>query len=270
MYEHHWHLNRRPFDDVSSPDFYVPIESHQATLLKLRYLVEQHKGVGVVVGEHGLGKTYLTQVLEQQLRNEGQGDVLRLVIPQLQPRELCAYFAARLGAKVTARDSQDVVLQALESQLAQRREQNVHTMLLIDDAHLLSIDHLQALRLLLNLRQSQGADFTMILIGRTELLSQLSRLAALQQRMTVKAALEPLSVGEVATYLAGRLKASGRTEHLFSDDAAQAIWEISQGIPRRINQLADLALLVGFADTLHQLGAVEIEAAAQELLSVAA
>jgi type II secretory pathway predicted ATPase ExeA len=268
MYEAYYHLSRRPFDDGATPEFYFPSGTHQAALLKLRYLIDQRKGIGLIAAEHGLGKTFLTHVLEQSLEGEGVGPFLRLVIPQLSPAGTLAYFASRLGAAVESVESDQRVLAAVEEQLELRRQSGEHPVLLIDDAHLLEIPHLNLIRLLLNLKEDGRADFSVILSGRTELLSRLSRIGALDQRIVVRTALQPLKPNEIASYVRKRLQTAGCEQIPFHERTAETIWELSQGIPRRINQLCDLAMLVGFADELSRLGPVEIEAAAEELRTV--
>ncbi|WP_437225519.1 ExeA family protein [Planctomicrobium sp. SH661] len=270
MYEAHWHLLRRPFEDGAQPEFYYASQTHQTALLKLRYLVDQRKGIGLIAGEHGLGKSFLTHVLERDTRDDGIGPFFRLVFPQLSPAGTLAYFASRLGSSVTAKDSDDVVLLALERQLQAFQAEQKHVVLLIDDAHLLEVPQLHLLRMLLNLREEGRSDFSLILSGRTELLSRLQRVAALDQRVVVRTALEPLHQEEVLPYLRHRLSVAGRSSNIFNEQSARSIWELSQGIPRRINQICDLALLVGYVDELQSIQAVEIEAAAEELMSVAA
>jgi len=270
MYESHWKLHQRPFEDGAHPEFYYPAQSHQTALLKLRYLIDQHKGIGVIAGEHGLGKSYLTHVLEAEIQQAGGEGFYRLVFPQLSPAGTLAYFAGRLGSTVTAKDSDDVVLSALEQQLQAFQRQHRHIVFLIDDAHLLEMPQLHLLKLMLNFREEGRSDFSLILSGRTELLSRLQRLSALDQRVIVRTALEPLTREEVLPYVQRRIAVAGRKDRIFDEPAAQTIWELSQGIPRRINQLCDLALLVGFVDELREIQSVEIEAAAEELLSVAA
>lgn len=270
MYETFWNLKRRPFDDGAAPDFYYPGRTHQAALLKLRYAIDQRKGVGLLAGEHGLGKTFITHVLEQDVRSEGIGPFFRLVFPQLSPSGTLAYLAARLGADVTSHDADDRILRALEDRLTQLHGEQRHVVFLIDDAHLLDLPHLHLLRLLLNLREEGVGDFTLLLSGRTEILARLQGLAALDQRTIIRAVVEPLPAEEVLPYLQRRLAVAGRADVVFSAGAGQAIWELTQGIPRRINQLCDLALLVGYVDELGTIDTVEIEAAAEELMSIAA
>lgn len=270
MYEGYWKLSRRPFDDGVAPDFYFPGSTHQAALLKLRYLIDQRKGIGLIVGEHGLGKSFLTHVLEHDPLCEGVGPFVRLVIPQLTPAGTIAYLARRLGAEFPDHASDQCILRALELRLEEFRDHRQHPVLLVDDAHLLDVPHLNMLRLLLNLREEQRADFSILLSGRTELLARLSRIAALDQRVMVRAALLPLEADDVLGYVQHRMQIAGCSSRIFNERAAKTIWELSQGIPRRINQICDLALLVGFVDELKGIGPVELEAAAEELHSVAA
>jgi general secretion pathway protein A len=268
MYEAFWKLNQRPFDDGARTDFYFGSPTHQAALLKLRYLIDQRKGIGLIVGEHGLGKTFLTHVIEREFHGRGVS-FRRLNFPQLSPTGMLAYLAGRIGALVSSHDPDETILLALEQQLEQFHGQQ-HIVFMIDDAHLLDMAQLHVLRLLLNLREEGRADFTLVLAGRTELLARLSKLPALEQRMTVRTALAPLQKADIVPYLQHRLQVAGRSDTVFSPSAAAAVWELSQGIPRRINQLCDLALLVGYVDELPKIDVVEIEAAAEELMSIAA
>lgn len=270
MYEAYWKLTQRPFEDGPRPDCYVATRTHQAALLKLRYLVEQRKGIGLIAGEHGLGKTFLTHLLTSELAAARSTRVARLVFPLLNPEDTLGYLAERLGLETSDHETDGRRLRRLEDHLAQLRRDREHVVIVVDDAHLLDLPQLHVLRLLLNLHEQETADLSLVLSGRAELLPRLSRLAALDQRVSVRAVLDPLSVDEVATYVSRRLVAAGRHEILFDSRAAQTLWELSQGIPRRINQLCDLSLLVGFVDELAGIGPVEIQAAAEELLSPAA
>ncbi|WP_417848777.1 ExeA family protein [Thalassoglobus sp.] len=269
MYEVYWKLSSRPFEDGAYPDFYSASPSHQASLLKLRYLIQQNKGIGLLLGDHGLGKTYLTHVLERECHDDGIGPFIRLVFPCLAPGEILNYFAMRLGiqtANVTATES---VLIQVEEKLREIAKNNGHPVFVIDDAHLLDVEHLDVLRLLLNLHEQGTCRFSMILSGRSDLLSRVQRIKALDQRASVRMALQPLTYEQVQTYIADRLGAAG-AEEIFDQRAVRTIWELAQGVPRRINQLCDLALLVGFVDQLPLISPVEVEAAADELVCIQA
>lgn len=267
MYESYWKLDQRPFENGAAPQFYYPSPSHQASLLKLRYLIEQQKGLGLIVGEHGLGKSFLTHVLERECQSEQIGPFIRLVVPALSTSETLAYLAARLGVAVKSGQSIEGTLLALESRLQKLNQQKQFPVFIIDDAHLLDIEQLQLLRLLLNIHEDGIGRFTLILCGRTDLLARVKRLKDLDQRIAVHMAMQPLSEAEVLNYVRHRLEVAGRGS-MFEPETARSIFELSQGVPRRINQICDLSLLVGFVDQLEMISALEIETAADEILCV--
>ncbi len=155
MYTSYWGLSRRPFEERQESDLYFGAGSHQTARLKLRYLVDQRKGIAVLAGEHGLGKSLLTQVFE---REANVAPVIRLLLPQLSAADTLAYFASRLGCDVSEQHPQHRLLRELEDKLASLKASGSHAVFVIDDAHLLDNTHLNALRLLLNLNESGRAD----------------------------------------------------------------------------------------------------------------
>ncbi|MEZ5943003.1 MAG: AAA family ATPase [Planctomycetaceae bacterium] len=262
MYTEFWGLQRRPFDERQSADMYFPAASQQSALLKLRYMVDQRKGLAVIAGEHGLGKSLLTQVFEKQSPTT---PVIRLVIPNLSADESVAYFASRLGCPSEALGSNVSVLCCLEEKLAQLQSEQIHVVFVVDDAHLLDGHHLDTLRLLSCLNETGAADFSMVLVGRTQLLGRLSHIESLNCRIALRAAVTPLGVTEVIPYVRHRIAIAGGDPAIFQDECEDALWRHSRGIPRRVNQICDLALLVGLADELKSIGAIDIVAAAEEL-----
>ena len=141
-------------------------------------------------------------------------------------------------------------------------------MIVLDDAHLLQPQHFETLQLLMSVQQHVGNVLSFVLVGRPELLSRVERVPGLDQRVAVRMAVDPLTAEETGAYIEHRLRIAGGAETMFRDDAYQAFWEISQGVPRRMNQICDLSLLVGYADGMRELTGVEVEAAAEELLTV--
>ncbi|MFV0442941.1 MAG: ExeA family protein [Planctomycetaceae bacterium] len=269
MYESYWGLSRAPFDTAHAPEFYFPARSHHGALLKLRYLIENQKGCGVVVGDHGLGKTFLTYVLEREL-SAACGPFVRILFPLISPAELLRYVGLQTGAiaaESAAVPATDVVLTKLEHWLKSRGEAAGSPVLIVDDAHLLDPEHLQTLQFLLHLGPA-GQGFTLILAGRSDLLPRIRRVPALADRVSVQTVLQPLSSDETPQYVAHRLRTAGCGGAILAPAAVHAAWELSRGFPRSLNQLCDLSLLVGFAEGLKVLSRVDIEAAAEELTSV--
>src|SRR5436190_397120 len=164
MYEGYWKLERSAFGGAAEAADFFPSRTHHAALLKLKYLIENRQGAGVLSGAHGLGKTYLTHVLEADL-DPTSGPVARLVFPQMTPAEMLSYLAAKLGAETTAQESlrADLVLRRFESRLAELARIGRHPILIVDEAHLLEPEHFQTLHLLTNLPEEARATCTLLL-----------------------------------------------------------------------------------------------------------
>lgn len=270
MYERYWHLDRPAFESDFDTKFYFPARSHQGALLKLRFALEHRKGIAVLVGDHGVGKSFLTHVLEQELDGPLR-PFLRLVFPQLSPADMLSYLAMRLEASPgpgVQRSSQDQTLRSLECRLERMAREGHRQVIVLDDAHLLQPQHFETLQLFMSVQQQAGNVLSLILVGRPELLSRVERVPGLDQRVAVRMGIEPLSGEETEQYIEHRLRIASVSQSMFRDDAYRVFWEISQGIPRRMNQICDLSLLVGYADGMSELTSIEVEAAAEEMQSV--
>jgi MSHA biogenesis protein MshM len=278
MYGDYWNLTRLPFENSCDPLFFFRGRSHEAALLKLQYVVEQSKGVALLVGEHGTGKTCVTRTLEAELQSSAESDssvhcmpLVRLMFPRLSADEVLRYLVEGLTESTAALPAAtDAVVRRLESLLREHAAAGRRPTFLIDDAHLIEEPAvLQMLAQVMSLCEAQRLPLSLMLLGQPELIRQVHRVPALDSRVAVRAALHPLDVDGTAAYIRHRLQVAGLDDCVFDDDALTAFHRLSQGYPRRINQLCDLALLVGYADELSSLSSGEVEAAAEELLSVA-
>ncbi len=275
MYSQHWKLNRRPFENTLEPEFFFPSQTHQAALLKMRYLIENQKGAGVLVGPTGTGKTFVTHRLAKEL-SPSVGPWLNFVFPQLSADDLLTDVAIRLGGESVVADwpthsvlPRSAALRIIERSLDEHSRAGRHPVLVIDDAHLIDDPAtLQALELLLNFQRPPQRAFSLILLGDRLLLSRLARLPRFDERLAVRAMLQSLPPGETARYIRFRLEVSGARNAIFDAEALAEIAELSDGIPRRINRLADLALLVGYADGRSQLTAEDVASVSEELATV--
>lgn len=271
MYEAFWRLNGKPFEDDGDPRSYYPTEAHQGALLKLRYAIEGRRPAAVLAGPSGTGKTMLVEILKRQLP-ERYRPFVHLVYPQLLPAELFGYLADELGAPPAGSSQQplDQVLRRLQSRLVELARQGQHAVLAVDEAHLLSDPRTwAALRLLLNFTVAGNPTLTLLLVGAPLLLSLLERQPELENRVSVKCLLRPLSLEETFSYVSHRLASAGGSGGIFDGGALEALFQQARGVPRLLNRLADLALLVGFAEDRRQLGAGQIETIADELVNVA-
>jgi len=272
IYQQYWGLDCSPFENSGDADSYFASETHQAALLKMRYVVENRLGAGLIVGGVGYGKTYLARLLKTEL-SENAGPFIHVVFPQLSSSELLAYLAVELGAEESAigrgRGDLDLTIRQLQLRLCHYTTEGKHPVIVIDDAHLIEdLRVFRTLQLLLNYSQQDDIDFSLLLLGEPILLGTIERMAPLNERLGVRSLLRPLSGSETDQYILHRLEVAGRTRPIFDDDALTAIFELSAGVPRRINRLCDLALLVGCADELQTLSAAEIDAVGEELMAV--
>ena len=268
MYEQYWGLNRKPFENHTDPEFFCPTETHHAALLKLRYTIENRLGAALLVGGAGHGKSCLLHRLEGELSEDFKP--VRVLFPRLSSSEMLAYLAVVLGADDAdigqGKTGLDRTILQLERQLQIHSENGRQPTIIIDDAHLVEDETVfQTLQLLLNFRERPNIDFSLILAGIGSLLPRIHQLSSLDDHFAVTALLRPLSAGEIEHYVLHRLKIAGTNKRLFDETALAALSELSGGVPRKINRLCDLALLVGYAEELRELSARELTGVADEL-----
>lgn len=280
MYQSYWKLSCLPFENSFAPQFYYRSASHQAALLKLRYCIGNNRGVALLTGDTGLGKTYLVSRLMQEMAGKQDGNSVEyravpILFPKMSAVEFLSYLVYQLDPQnATQHDSKrgvDQIVRTLELQLKQLAESNIQPLIIVDEAHLIdSQDVWDCLLLLQNLQQANDNRFSMLLIGDYSLLTQLGRMPAWNERVSIRSTLSELTPAETAAYIHHRLSVSGSEGRMFDKQALEAVYEFSSGIPRRINRLCDMAMLVGFADSQPLITAEEIEAVAEELLPAVA
>ena len=259
MYENYWQLDRRPFENSDDAPFYYPGESHQGTLLKLRYVVENRRGGAILAGSPGTGKTLVARMLTRQLAESCQ-PLVHLVFPQMAAPELLAYLADELAAPGGTGHGIDQTIRRIRNFLDENEARGQHAVVAIDEAHLLeATDTLEALRLLLNFEVNARPALTLLLIGQPRLLPMVDRMPGLEERLALKCLLRPFTLDETISYIAHRLQAAGAKRQIFEPAAIEAIFGLTHGLARRINRLCDLALLIGFAEERPAITAAQVE-----------
>jgi len=279
MYESHWKLSERPFENRIDSKFYYPAETHQAALLKLHYAIENRRAATLLCGPGGMGKSLLVEALQRQL-SEAYRPISHLVFPAMDGPQMVRYLVDRLGAGSTSgqqsagpRDmASDVATfeRLLRENLAKQR----HAVIIVDEAHLLEqYDLLEPLRLLLNIAAADSGGesaWTLVLVGQPTLLSHVERYHALDERLAVKCMLNRFMPDETTAYIQHRLRSAGAdAEDIFDYPALERIHSLTQGIPRRINRLCDLALMVGYAEDRTLLSSDVIDNVHGDLASTA-
>lgn len=271
MYESHWRLKQRPFENCSDPGFYFPGEAHQAALLKLRYAVENHRGGAILAGPSGTGKTLLVAMLRTVLAPRC-APVVHLVFPQMPTDQLLAYAAGELTGESATHPTADLhlTIRRIERFLTANTQRGQHAVLVVDEAHLLDDPSTwEALRLLMNFETAGQPGLTLVISGQPAILPILDRIPQLDERLGVKCLLRPLTQAETAEYVVHRLRTAGGDPGIFEPPALAEIHRLAQGIPRRINRLCDLALLIGYAEQRTTLSAEPLESIHDELVAVA-
>ena len=248
MYESFFGLRERPFDLTPNPRYLVPIESHREALSNLEYGIASRKGITLLVGEAGSGKTTVirTAIERQPLRVH----CVHLHNPTLSRPEFNELLAARFGLSDRAAGSKAHLLIELEALLQTRHREGETTVLVVDEAQSLPLDLLEEIRLLANIETNDDKLLSVIMAGQPELADRLNEVALrqLKQRVALRCELRPLTLSETVEYLAGRIQAAGGTgADLFAPDAVTLIHTHSRGVPRTISVIADNALVGAFA-----------------------
>ncbi|PKD38385.1 peptidoglycan-binding protein [Methylomonas sp. Kb3] len=265
MYQQYFNFSELPFSISPDPHFMFMSERHQEGLAHLLYGINQGGGFVALTGEVGTGKTTLCHCLLQQLPENV--DIALILNPKLTTQELLATICDELGishAGFAAKQLIDAINQYLLAAYSQGRR----TVLLIDEAQNLSLDVLEQIRLLTNLETSKAKLLQIILVGQPELNALLARqdLRQLNQRITARYHLLPLSLDETRAYIRHRLRVCKGNHRLFNPAAIRKIYQYSQGVPRLINILCDRALLGAYATNAREINPAIIRRAAQEVL----
>jgi general secretion pathway protein A len=251
MYEQFYGLAERPFDLTPNPRFLLLTALHREALSLVAYGIAAGKGIMVLLGEAGTGKTTVLRAASKEAK-----DCLFIHIdnPRLEPAEFLELLAVHFELAPSAAKSKARFLVELRRLLQARHEERKPSVLVIDEAQCLSDDLLEEVRLLANMETDSAKLLPVVLAGQPEFGARLdaSSLRQLKQRVALRCLLKPLELQDTAAYIAGRLRvAGGEAGKVFTGEAARAIHEASGGIPRVINVICDNALTTGYATNLR-------------------
>lgn len=247
MYQQFYNLRDIPFSLAPDPAYLFRTESLLEVFANLQYGIESGKGLVVVTGEVGTGKTTVLRSLLQSLDRS----VLSAYIfnPLLSTEEFFDLLASEFRLK--PQPSKAAMLRLLGYVLMSRHTQGMRTVLVIDEAHLLPAHLLEEIRLLSNFETNREKLLQIILCGQPEMHDVLAQpeLRQLKQRISLKCQIKIFTERETGEYIRWRLRVAGaRDENLFTPEAIQMVHQYSGGIPRLINNICDNALLSGFSE----------------------
>jgi general secretion pathway protein A len=260
MYEEFFGFRERPFDLTPDPRFLVLTDAHSEVLSTLEYGIGSRKGITLLTGEAGSGKTTLIRAALAK-----QPERVHCVVidnPMLTRAEFIELLGAKFGLSDVARRSKTALLVELETLLRARADQGEASLLIVDEAQSLSLDLLEELRLLVNIETDSTKLLSLVIAGQPELADRLNdpALRQFKQRVALRCALKPLTSAETTWYLAGRVStAGGHARDVFTREAVAMIHRRSGGIPRLVSVIADNALLGGFAAGVRPVSAAIVD-----------
>jgi type II secretory pathway predicted ATPase ExeA len=249
MYEAFYGLRERPFELTANPRYLFLTVRHREALSTLIYGLSARKGLTVLIGEAGTGKTTLLSAALEQRQAAGHL-VVALRNPAMDRRDFLEFLAREFALSPEAASSKTVLLHEMEALLRRRHEAGLLTALVLDEAHSMPIELLEEVRLLANIETADTKLLPLIMLGQPELADRLNEpaLRQLKQRIALRCRLDPLDLRETAAYIAKRIRlAGGDSLRAFTREAVSAIYTGSGGVPRLINVICDNALVSGMA-----------------------
>jgi type II secretory pathway predicted ATPase ExeA len=240
-------FTKMPFGKDLAPGALHRHDSHAQAVARITWCVSEH-ALGVVTGEVGAGKTVAVRAALAAL-DPTRHVIVYLGNPAVGARGIYRTVVTALGA-IPHPHTAALIPQAADALAAEQSERGRTPVLVIDEAHLLTHDQLEAVRMLTNHELDSASPFACLLVGQPTLRRKikLGTMAALDQRIASRYSLPPMTGPETAGYLAHHTKLAGRADTLFSDDATNLIHTTGRGLPRAVNNLARQALLAAYIE----------------------
>ncbi len=265
MYLEHFGLDRPPFKITPDTSMFFEGSRRGAALEALIYAIESGEGIIKVVGEVGSGKTMLCRMLEVRL--SGVVDIVYIANPSLSPDNILHLIAHELHIDVSNTDSKLDVMQELQTYLLSKHADNRQVVVFVEEAQSMPVETLEEIRLLSNLETDQHKLLQMVLFGQPELDQKLAQpqIRQLKERITHSFYLDPFPPDDTLVYLNFRLRAVGyRGPSIFDQRTANAVERYSKGLSRRINIIADKALMASFSEGSHAVSTGHVATAARD------
>ena len=271
MYHEFYQLKENPFNVTADPDFFFSSKYHREAICNLQYGIQNRKGILVVTGEVGTGKTTLCRKL---LRQADRKTKFALILnPSFSEEHLLRLIVRDLGIW-TLEKNKFGLIHVLNKFLLKQSNKGNNVVVIIDEAQNLSVDQLEQIRLLSNLETDKEKLLQLVLVGQPELDQKLllPELRQLRQRVAVYFKLNTLDKHDVKSYITHRIAKTAvdpdsMRDVAFSERAIEMIYDVTKGSPRSINLLCDRALLAGFVAETFTIDETIIQNCANEVLS---
>ncbi len=246
-YQEYYELEREPFSNAPDARFYYNSDQHSQALLRLMYAVDSNKGLAVLVGGVGTGKTTLARrMLDNLPEDRYESSLLVMVHSGITPEWILTRIAVQLGVGEPA-DDRLKLLKQLYTRLLEIEAEGRRAVVLIDEAQMLqSRELMEEFRGLLNLEVPGKKLLNIVFFGLPELEDSLALDEPLAQRVAVKFQLKSMTVETTISYIKHRLQVAGAKQLLYDDEAIPLIHRYAGGIPRLINTICDNCLFEAF------------------------
>jgi type II secretory pathway predicted ATPase ExeA len=242
----HYGFTRMPFGRDLAPGMLHRHAAHNEAVARITWCIAE-RAIGVITGEVGAGKTVSVRTVLAGL-DATRHTVIYLPNPMIGVRGVHEAIITTFGQEPSLITSR-VIAQAAAALAAERDERGRTTVLVLDEAHLLRYEQLETIRMLTSHNMDSDSPLACLLVGQPTLrrTMKLAVLAALEQRVALRYTMPPMSAAETASYLTHHIKLAGRSDTLFTDDAAALIHDTARGYPRAVNNIAIAALVAAYA-----------------------
>ena len=249
MYESYWGLQEKPFENTPDPRFFFQDPDTSEVFTRLLYTLQSNRGAALLTGGSGCGKTLVTRALLQEL-DPDKTEVALLPTPSQTPDEFLREVLYQLGEDSRPEDRTQAVHRIHEI-LYELHSAGKETVLVVEEGqHVEDQGVLEEIRLLLNFQLNDAFLITLLIVGQTPLADRIRKFAPLDQRIATRCTLKPLRAEGAMEYIGHRLKVAGREEPVFTPEAIELVFQYSAGIPRTINNICDIALVIGYSRKL--------------------
>lgn len=257
MYESFYNLNMLPFENTPDPRFFYASEQHREALAAIEYTIRLRKGIILITGEIGSGKTTIGRAMIK--RAAAHATIVQLLHGHDCGRQILRQILNALRVPCDPNADRSFMLESIQALLLDHSRRSQPVVLFVDEAQTLNDESLEELRLLSNFDTDTTKLLQLVLIGQPELRRRVGmpHFSALRQRIVLAKQLQPLGFEDVSGYIHHRLEAASRDPHniavKFRDDAIRDIHHSTGGIPRLINVVCDNAMLLSFVQQAREI-----------------
>ena len=251
-YLNFFNLREDPFGLTPDSHYFYPSKMHSEVLASLDYAVEQKEGFSLVTGEPGTGKTTILKIFIDRWKE--RAEIALIMTPRLSPEELLQAILEDLNIRIETTNKNEMI-KLFRDFLIGQSQAGKRAIIVVDEAQNLSDACLEELRLLSNLETEKEKLLQIILVGQPELQRRLRSegLRQLDQRISIRASLRPLTAPETSDYISFRLIKAGTGSAIFDDNAKKLISRLSGGVPRLINLTASRAMMIAYIGASYRI-----------------